>query len=130
MKTHLTFSLVLSNLPGQTLEHARRDSTLMGMCLRAPNLAGVSRTVPSKLERHFVLNRKRVLGAMHQISDCFVYSALPASVGGANDVTENGNSGLSCQGSRNSAFDSGLTNAFKISFLFNAGRKLLLYFAT
>ena len=32
-----------------------------------------------RLEKHFVLNRKRVLGAMHQISDCFVYSALPAS---------------------------------------------------
>ena len=52
----------------------------------------------------------------------------PPSVGGANDVTENGNSGLSCQGSRNSAFDSGLTNAFKISFLFNAGRKSYCYF--
>ena len=55
-----------------------------------------------------MLNRKRVSGAMHQIFDCFVYRALPASprqrVGvrgreeGANDVAENGNSGLSCQG--------------------------------
>ena len=46
----------------------------------ASNLTGVYRDLLSKLERHFVLNRKRVLGAMHQIFDCFVYSALPASL--------------------------------------------------
>ena len=78
--------------------------------VRATNPEGAYRTLLSKLERHFVLNRKRVSGAMHQIFDCFVYRALPASprrvasaVGirgreeGANDVAENGNSGLSCQ---------------------------------
>ena len=94
--------------------------------VRATNLAGAYRALLSKLERHFVLNRKRVSGAMHQIFDCFVYRALPASpssrrVGvrvrgreGANDVAENGNSGLSCQGKagHTSAFDSALTNDF------------------
>ena len=96
--------------------------------VRATNLAGAYRALLSKLERHLVLNRKRVSGAMHQIFDCFVYRALPASprrVGvrvrgreGANDVAENGNSGLSCQGKagHTSAFDSALTNDFSFYF--------------
>ena len=101
--------------------------------VRATNPEGAYRALLSKLERHLVLNRKRVSGAMHQIFDCFVYRTLPASprsrvgVGvrgreeGANDVAENGNSGLSCQGRegrRKSAFDSALTNDFSFySFL-------------
>ena len=53
--------------------------SLFSSVVRASNVAGAHRALLSKLERHFVLNRKRVSGAMHQIFDCFVYRALPAS---------------------------------------------------